>query len=221
MDLMEASGCLGHVIGFESIEPGSLESMRKPQNLTRGTWDRYGAACEVLRRHNFQTWAAFTLGHDQDTPASIRETLDFAMRQRFCFAAFNILMPYPGTPLHHRLAAEGRLLYGGRWWLHPDYRFNHAAFVPRNMSPDELTGACLDCRLRWNGAASIMRRLWDPMTHLHSAERLGIYFSYNRLFARETLRKQGMHFGLAGRPTTTRGNHAAAAGVAWHAREDT
>ena len=39
-------------------------------------------------------------------------------------------MPYPSTPLYERLKAEGRLLYDGRWWLHPDYRFNHAAFRP-------------------------------------------------------------------------------------------
>lgn len=198
MDLMEASGCLGHVIGFESIVPASLKSMRKSPNFIGAGWDDYEAACEVLRRHHLQTWASFTLGHDEDTPATIRATLDFAMRQRFCFAAFNILMPYPGTPLYERLAAEGRLLYAGRWWLHPDYRFNHAAFVPRRMAPDELTEACLDCRRRWNGAGSILRRVWEPRTHLHSIERLGIYFSYNRLFARETMRKQGMRLGLRG-----------------------
>jgi radical SAM superfamily enzyme YgiQ (UPF0313 family) len=171
--------------------------MRKAPNLIRGKWDRYEAACEVLRRHHLQTWASFTLGHDEDTPASIRETFNFAARQRFCFAAFNILMPYPGTPLYGRLAAEGRLLYDGRWWLHPDYRFNHAAFVPRRMTPDELTEACLDCRRRWNSSSSILGRVWDRQTHLHSLERLGIYFTYNRLFARETMRKQGMHFGLS------------------------
>jgi hypothetical protein len=38
-------------------------------------------------------------------------------------------MRYPGTPLHERLAAQGRLLSDGQWWLHPDHRFNHAAFL--------------------------------------------------------------------------------------------
>ena len=73
------------------------------------------------------TWAAFTLGHDYDTVESIRETSDFAMHHKFAFAAYNILMPYPGTPLYNRLEAESRLLYGGKWWLHPEYRFNDAA----------------------------------------------------------------------------------------------
>jgi radical SAM superfamily enzyme YgiQ (UPF0313 family) len=197
MDLMEASGCLGHVIGFESLDPRNVRAMRKAPNLRRRGWDRYRMQCEILRRHHLQTWAAFTFGHDWDTPESIRETLDFAMEQRFAFAAFNILMPYPGTPLHARLQREGRLLWDGRWWLHPEYRFNHAAFVPRGMTPDELTEACWYCRDHWNRPGSILRRAWDAKTHLSSLTRLGIYFTYNRLFARETYKKQGMRFGFS------------------------
>ena len=41
----------------------------------------------------------------------------------FTFAAFNVLMPYPGTPFYERLKAEGRLLYDERWWLHPRLPF--------------------------------------------------------------------------------------------------
>ena len=50
---------------------------------------------------------------------AIRATLDFALRNRFTFAAFNILMPYPNTPLYDRLDRKGRHLYDGKWWLHP------------------------------------------------------------------------------------------------------
>lgn len=197
MDLAEASGCQGFVIGFESIVPESVRAMRKASNLSkkfRG-WDRYDRQVQILRKHHFQTWAAFTLGHDHDTAGSIRETLQFAEENKFCFAAFNILMPYPSTHLYDRLAADGRLLFDGQWWLHPDYRFNHAAFVPKNMSPDELTDAVWQCRNRWNSLQSIFRRLWDVETHLNSPYRLGTYLVYNRLYASETLTKHGMFFG--------------------------
>ena len=73
----------------------------------------------------------------------------------FCFAAFNILMPYPNTPLYRKLQTEGRLLYDGKWWLHPQYRFNHAAFRPQLMSPEELTEACFQARSRFNSLGSI------------------------------------------------------------------
>ncbi len=142
-----------------------------------------------------QTWAAFTLGHDNDTFESILETSRFAEENKFCFAAYNILMPYPGTHFYDRLAADNRLLYDGKWWLHPDYRFNHAAFVPKNMTPDELTEATWRCRERWNSLASIASRVWDFKTHLSSFYRLGTYLVYNRLYASETLTKQGMFFG--------------------------
>ena len=150
---------------------------------------------EILRKHHLQTWAAFTLGHDHDTVDSIRETLHFAEENKFCFAAFNILMPYPGTHLYKRLATEGRLLWDGKWWLHPDYRFNHAAFVPKNMDPDELTEAVWQCRKKWNSFGSIFKRVWDFETHLNSFYRLGTYLIYNKLYAHETLTKHGMFLG--------------------------
>ncbi len=195
MDLLEASGCLGNVIGFESLDPRNLRSMKKAPSFLLRTWDRYETACEVLRRHHLQTWAAFTLGHDHDTPESIQATSDFALRHNFCFAAYNILMPYVNTPLYVRLEREGRLLWDGRWWLHPEYRFNHAAFVPRNMSPDDLTEACWRCRHQWNKASSVFKRMWDWKTHLSSPTRLAVYWTYNPLYARETMKKHGMWFG--------------------------
>ncbi len=199
MELLEESGCLGNVIGFESLSPGNLTLMKKAPNLVRkkmDAWDYYQEQVEVLRKFHQQTWAAFTIGHDHDTRESIRDLYQFAESNKFCFAAFNILMPYPSTPLYARLQEEGRLLWDGQWWLHPEYRFNHAAFVPKNMSPDELTEACWECRYRWNRPGTIFKRMWDFKTHLSSPYRLGVYLVYNPLYGKEAYKKQGMRFGL-------------------------
>ena len=123
------------------------------------------------------------------------DTLDFALDNKFCFAAFNILMPYPGTPLYRDLAAEGRLLYDGRWWLHPDYRFNYASFKPKLMSPGQLTDACLRARCAFNSPLSIVRRAFDFRTNMSSPHRLGLYLQFNPLFRREVFKKHGMRFG--------------------------
>jgi len=201
MDLLEASGCVGNVIGFESLDRGSLREMAKGPALRSSRvakgWDRYANAVEVLRAHHLQTWAAFTLGHDHDTVESIRETSDFAHANKFCFAAYNILMPYPGTPLHARLAREGRLLYDGEWWLHLSYRFNHAAFAPARMTPEELTEACWQARRRWNTPGSVLSRMFDRKTHLSSPARALIYLAYNPIYRKETLKKQGMRLGYS------------------------
>jgi radical SAM superfamily enzyme YgiQ (UPF0313 family) len=142
-----------------------------------------------------QTWAAFVLGYEHDTPESILATCEWAIHNRFTFAAFNVLMPYPSTPLYERLEAEDRLLYDGRWWLHPDYRFNHAAFRPARMTADELTDVAWECRRRWSSRSSIVRRTFDPLTNLASPLRFALYCAYNPLFRRESFRKQGMHLG--------------------------
>jgi radical SAM superfamily enzyme YgiQ (UPF0313 family) len=197
MDLVEASGCLGNVIGFETLNTENLRSSRKSPNLSGDLSNLYSEQLEILRAHHLQTWGAFTLGYDADTPQSIWETHQFAMTHKLAFAAYNILMPYPGTDFYRKLAAEKRLLYDGCWWLHPDYRFNHAAYIPRNMTPDELTAAVWRCRRDWNSISSIFRRMWDFKTHLHSPLRLGIYWAYNRLYAREAIKKQGLGLGFS------------------------
>jgi radical SAM superfamily enzyme YgiQ (UPF0313 family) len=157
--------------------------------------DGYRSQIREMQRRGFQIWAAFTLGHDYDTPASIRKTVRFALEHRFTFAAYNILLPYPGTPLYDSLAAQDRLLYEGRWWLHPDYRFNAAAFRPRNMSAQELTELCSWARRHYSSPLSILRRSLQFQTNLRSARRLILYLRYNWLFRREVHKKEGLVFG--------------------------
>jgi radical SAM superfamily enzyme YgiQ (UPF0313 family) len=193
MDLMAKSGCLGNVIGFESIQAQNLRSMHKGQNLKgRHGYEHYTEQLNILRDYGLQTWAAFTLGHDYDTRDSILRTLDFALENKFTFAAFNTLLPYPNTPLYKRLEAEGRLLYDGKWWLHEDYRYNYAAFRPALMTPDELTEMSYHARKTFNSVGSIFSRVWDFKTNMRNPYRLGVYLIYNPIFRRETLKKQGV-----------------------------
>jgi radical SAM superfamily enzyme YgiQ (UPF0313 family) len=195
MELMVASGCLGNVIGFESIDARNLIEMHKSPNLSVGS-DEYAEEIEILGQYGLQTRAAFTIGHDHDTPESIHKLLKFALKNRFTFAAFNVLMPYPGTPLYQRLQAEDRLLYEGHWWLHEEYRFNYAAFHPANMSADNLTQLGFYCRKEFNSIRNIIWRALAPDTNLRSFYRFSIYAIYSRLFRQESFKKHGMRLGL-------------------------
>jgi radical SAM superfamily enzyme YgiQ (UPF0313 family) len=194
MDLMLQSGCLGHVVGFESITPSNLAEMRKDLNL-RG-FDAYRTQVRILRDYGLQTWAAFVLGYDHETRDSVQRTLEFALESRFTFAAFNVLTPYPGTPLYDRLRSEGRLLYDGKWWLHPDYRFNYAPFRPARMTAEELTESCFAARAEFNALPSMVHRLLDFKTNLRDPVRLYIYLRFNPVFRKEVFKKHGMYFGL-------------------------
>lgn len=195
MRLMVKSGCLGLVIGFESISPESVSEMNKGTNR-KGSSEMYKWEIEQLRKWGLQTWAAFTVGHDSDTPESIKATCDFAIKNKFTFAAYNILMPYPNTPLYEKLEREGRLLYDGKWWLHEEYRFNYASIVPKNMTADELTEISFDCRRRFNSFGSIFKRALEPHTNMRTPYRFMTYLVYNPLFRKEVFKKQGLIFGL-------------------------
>lgn len=196
MDLMARSGCLGHIMGFESITRASVKEARKAPNL--GKFDGYDTQIRILRDYGFQTWAAFTLGYDHDTVDSVRATMDFALENRFTFAAFNILMPYPNTPLYDRLKRENRLLYDGAWWLHPKYRFNDAAFIPAQMTPDELTEVCFEARTRFNSIGSMLWRFSDLKTNMRTLRRMSAFWQFTPVFRREVFKKHGMVFGHFG-----------------------
>lgn len=193
VELMRASGCLGFVTGFESIELKNLHWMNKRQNLKH--YNKYHRQIQIFYDHGFLIWAAFTLGHDFDTKETIYNILEFALKNKFAFSAFNILTPYPGTPLYNKMREEGRLLYDGKWWLHKDYCFNHAVFTPKNMTADELTEYGYTARKEFNSLWNITRRVFNVRINLNFLLKLKLIFKYSLVFRREIYRKQDLIMG--------------------------
>lgn len=177
MDLMVRSGCIGQLIGFESIDPDALEWMNKTPNLR--DFDHYRKVIEVMRKYGLMTWAAFMVGGDQDTPETVRETVEFAIRSRFGMGFFHLFTPYPGTEIYDQFAREGRLRFGGRWWLHPDYRYNVAAFEPANMAPEELGDLVVEANRKFYGVRSIGRRMMDRRTNMKTLMNAAFCLRYN------------------------------------------
>lgn len=177
MDLMARSGCIGQLIGFESICEESLQWMNKRVNLR--DFDFYQDAVQTIRKYGLQTWASFIVGGDQDTPESVRQTVDFSIRSKFTLGFFHMFSPYPGTEIYDQFEREGRLLYGGKWWLHPDYRYNEAAFIPRGMTPRELGELVVAANRSFYSLNSIGQRIWDRKTNLKSLLSAAFYLRYN------------------------------------------
>lgn len=151
---LAASGCQGVLIGFETLDAANLLAMRKGFNSMRGG---YTAALANLRRHGIRVYGTFVFGYDHDTPAAFNEAVDFAVEQQMYIAAFNHLTPFPGTPLYQRLQAEGRLRFDA-WWLDPAYRYNDLPFMPRQLTPQQITDSCVAARQRFYQLPSIVRR---------------------------------------------------------------
>jgi len=72
--------------------------------------ENYGRIIERIHAHGDRGEAGIVFGFDNDTETIFDETLDFLEAAGVQNATFNILTPYPGTPLYRRLEAEGRIL---------------------------------------------------------------------------------------------------------------
>lgn len=179
LELMARSGCVGHLIGFESINLHTLEWFRKSANMRK--FDKYEESINILRDYNFMIWASFMIGNDFDDLDTIKKTVEFAIEKKFTLSFFHILMPYPGTDIYAQFERENRLLYDGHWWNHPNFKYNHATFIPKLMSPDQLTQATIQANKDFYSASSITKRLFDTKTHLLSFTKFFIYLRLNQI----------------------------------------
>jgi len=152
--LLNRSGCKGVLIGFESLNPENLRSMKKNFNMMKGGYEQ---AMRNLRKHDIRVYATFVFGYEHDTPQSFSDSVEFAIEQRFYIAAFNHLTPFPGTPLYKRLQEQGRLRYEA-WWLDEAYRYNDVPFQTRHLQPEDITRLCVQSRRRFYSFSSIVKR---------------------------------------------------------------
>ena len=154
LDLLRRSGCMGVLIGFESIDEQNLSAMNKRFNTMRGGFEQ---ALANLRRYGIRVYGTFIFGYDRDTPDTFERTVAFAKEHGLYIAAFNHLTPFPGTPLYDRLQRDGRLRFE-RWWLDDRYSYNTIPFTPAGMSAEELQRQCVEARRRFYAWPSILRR---------------------------------------------------------------
>ena len=151
---MKKSGCELILIGFESLETESLRQMNKSWNMAIGERNEL-----VKRIHDagIGIYATFVFGYDGDTPETFERTLEFAEKHKFYTAAFNHLLPFPGTPLYSRLQDEKRLLYD-KWWLEESYNYGELAFRPKNMAPEDVSSLCREARKSFSRMPVVISR---------------------------------------------------------------
>ena len=69
---------------------------------------------------------SFVFGLDEDRPDVFDRTVEWAVSRSIETATFHIMTPYPGTALHDRVAAEGRIT-DDDWNL---YDTRHVVYQP-------------------------------------------------------------------------------------------
>ena len=113
-------------VGFETLTAENLLEQRKFQNLRRD----YGAAIRRLHDLGVMINGSFVFGMDADGPDVFDRTVEWAIERGIETATFHILTPYPGTALHQRISAQGRITVHDR----DLYDTRHAVFRPARMS---------------------------------------------------------------------------------------
>ena len=132
LGLMKRAGCLGLLIGFESVQKSTQNEVNKIRNLRIDFYE----AMHRFHDQGFGILGSFVFGFDYENKDVFEQTLEFIMRSRMDVVQLRILTPYPGTRLYKRLLSEGRL-FGRDWWLR-GYPPDTLLFQPKGMTADEL-----------------------------------------------------------------------------------
>ena len=151
---MWEAGCHGIFIGFESLNSENLEVMGKRQNAVAF----YGEAIKRIHDQGIGVYGSFVFGYDHDTPAVFDQFLEFANRNTLDGAFLPVLTPFPGTRIHQRLKAEGRVLTED--WR--KYDMATVVYQPRNMSIEELQAGFWQVNKGFYSLSSSFKRLFMP-----------------------------------------------------------
>jgi radical SAM superfamily enzyme YgiQ (UPF0313 family) len=197
LNLMKASGCAGLLIGFESLDDAPLTSVNKHVNRRID----YDQAVRALRAHGLVIYGTFLLGLPSGRVDDAQRFAHFAREQKLFIAAFNHVVPFPGTPLFEELKAKRRLTHP-EWWLSEDYRFGDSPFRPTAQSPDALRDQCHSARRSFYSIRSILRRALDFRANCASPGRAGAFLTLNALLRREIDQKRGLPLGEQEGPRT-------------------
>jgi len=125
LKLMERSKCRWILVGFESVNPKTLEAYNKKQEVKD-----IQECIRRLQKHNIKVHGMFVLGSDEDDVQTIEDTVKFCNDMHLDAAQFSILFPIPGTKLYKDLDAQGRI-FTKNWSF---YDGTHVVFVPKKMS---------------------------------------------------------------------------------------
>jgi radical SAM superfamily enzyme YgiQ (UPF0313 family) len=160
MDLMVDANFIATFIGIESPDEASLREAKKYQNVRAG-----GTLLEKVHRiqqAGMEVWCGMIMGFDHDDHGIFDRQIQFINEARIAFAMTGMLAAIPKTPLHERLAAEGRLDLSDV----SDFGTN---VIPLLLGREELV----------EGYLRVLNELYDPDTYFSRTEALFLQPSFD------------------------------------------
>jgi radical SAM superfamily enzyme YgiQ (UPF0313 family) len=153
--LMAEAGCFNILIGFESLNPASLDETNKLHNKAATI---YEPAIRKIHSYGIHINASFVVGFDNDTLSEFGNIFDFSMRTSMPSVNLHLLAAPPGTEIYRKYKEEGRLAD-----CRPEFGSGHFPTLQyMNMSQIEL----------FDGYMETIRRLYSFDTALQKAKSL-------------------------------------------------
>jgi radical SAM superfamily enzyme YgiQ (UPF0313 family) len=166
LQLMYDSNCRMVFVGMESVNPETLKSYNKKQDV-----EDIEYCIERFHKLGIMVHGMFVFGADEDSLQTIEETLDFALKNRIDTVQFLILTPLPGTKTFFDLEQDGRLLTRD-WNL---YDAHHVVFQPQQMSPYELQKATIQAFKKFYSIPNILKNLFTTGINSVAFRALGFW----------------------------------------------
>ncbi|MBD3227104.1 MAG: radical SAM protein [Candidatus Lokiarchaeota archaeon] len=138
LELMEETNCTIGTFGFESINPSSLEKMKKGQSI-----DLIEHCIETMHQYHVFVNGFFVFGFEDDTEETIRDTVKFAREKQIDTIGLMPLTPFPGTPQFDEMKD---VIFSNNWEL---FDVQHVTYYPEQMTPYKLYKEVLDAYPRF------------------------------------------------------------------------
>lgn len=172
------AGCRGMLIGFESFNEATLKEFHKGINR-KGLAD-YQRMIDGFHRAGISVFGGFIIGSDQDTPQTVADTAEMAVKMGIDIVQITNLTPLPGTKLYDKFKAAGKLVamnYPTDW---ERYTFTETVYRPAKMTGSELDEAI--CELRYGAATQtwVWKRALRTLLRTRSLTTAGFVLGMNR-----------------------------------------
>ena len=157
LELCQKSGCMGLLVGFETLSSDNLNNVGKSFNKPQDYID----VVKKLHDYGIGVNGSFVLGFDNDDEGVFDRTIEFINKAKLDVCYFSILTPYPGTALHTQMVREGRII-DSDW---SNYNTNNVVYMPKLMSPEKLLDGFHQVLKESFSYTSIFKRLWGNGTY--------------------------------------------------------
>jgi len=150
--LCRKSGCVGLLIGFETLSKEKLKAVGKGFNSP----ENYLDVINKIHDYGIGVSGAFVFGLDGDDEGVFDRTYEFVQKAKLESPYFSILTPYPGTRLYQNLAGEGRI-------IDPDwsnYNTNTVVYQPKGMTARQLFDGYFRLQNAVHTVPAIFQRFW-------------------------------------------------------------